>query len=988
VPTSPELVEFLEALAKRVEGELRSDDVSRLLYSTDASMYQMMPHGVLIPKTVDDIQAAVDEASKHGVPVLPRGGGSSLAGQAVAAALVIDLTRWLDQIVNFDPDRGRVVVEPGVVLDRLNAYLRPSGWMVGPDPASSNRATIGGMVGNNATGTHSILYGSTIDHVVSAKTVLADGSVVNLGPVDDFTWSQKAAGADLFDAEARIIRELDLLFNEGADVIRRDTPRHWRRAGGYRIERFVDPGPGTPTRSPSSASRRNLAHLLCGSEGTLGIAAEITLDLVRRPKHTALGIVHFESRIEALEAVPIILESNPSAIELFDRHGIEQCRRSPAFSDRLTFLDGDPDALLLTEYYGQTETEVRAKLDELTRLSSQQQVGYTVVPLFGAAEIANVWDLRKGALGLILGIKGDFKPVAFIEDAAVPTENLAEYIRQLERVLSETGTDAAMYAHASAGCLHVRPFINTKDAAEVQKMSEIAAASMELVKRFGGALASEHGDGLARSGFAESFYGSELYELYRRTKSAFDPSAIMNPGKVVDAPAMTENLRVGPDYAISALPVIDGGGVVSNLDFSDDMGFNRAVELCSGIGTCRKLDAGTMCPSFMVTRDEKHSTRGRANLLRAAMEGKLGSEGFTGPEIYDAMALCLSCKACKTECQSGVDMARLKLEWQDQYWKNNEMPRRERMFARMPDMARKYSGRLAPVVNLAMKLASVGGLAQRSMGIATGRSLPRFARVPLTKWFESRETTNQDSHLTRRPVVLFNDTFNTFQEPEIGIAAIELLEKLGYTVSLPGHKCCGRTYMSKGLVDESRRLAEDVVAKLFPFALDGVPIVGLEPSCILSLRDEYTSLIPGDPRVELVAEHAVTLEEFIVEEAALGHIDPRAWSDHGRKALLHGHCHQKSLVGIQSSQKALEIAGFEVEAIDSGCCGMAGSFGYEAEHYAWSIKMAERVLAPAVRNADDRTDTVASGTSCRAQISDTTGSTAYHPAQLLLQNLR
>ncbi|MFV1979970.1 MAG: FAD-binding oxidoreductase, partial [Rhodothermia bacterium] len=453
-----DLTDFLHALNGRVDGEVKSDYMSRILYSTDASMYQIMPHGVLIPRTVDDVQAAVEEAAKHNVPILPRGGGSSLAGQAVGAALIIDLTRWLDQIVSFDPEQGQVVVQSGIVLDRLNAYLQSSGWMVGPDPASSNRATIGGMVGNNATGTHSILYGSVVDHVESIRTVMADGSIANLGPVDQDTWFGKAARADLFNAEARIIRELDLLLADGADIIRRDTPRHWRRAGGYRLERLLaEEGEGR--REEGAGPSVNLAHLLCGSEGTLGIAGEITLNLVRRPKQTALGIVHFSSRMEALEAVPVILETNPSAIELFDRHGIDQCRRSPGFSHRLGFVEGDPDALLLTEYYGESDAELSANLDELTRLSLQQHVGYTVVPLFEPADIANVWDLRKGALGLILGVKGDFKPVAFIEDAAVPPEHLAEYIGQLERVLTETGTDAAMYAHASAGCLHVRPFI-------------------------------------------------------------------------------------------------------------------------------------------------------------------------------------------------------------------------------------------------------------------------------------------------------------------------------------------------------------------------------------------------------------------------------------------------------------------------------------------------------------------------------------------------
>jgi FAD/FMN-containing dehydrogenase/Fe-S oxidoreductase len=975
---------FLE-LTSRVKGELRVDDMSRTLYSTDASMYQIMPRGVLIPKSVDDIHEAVDFGRKNDIPLLARGGGSSLAGQAVGSGLVLDLTRWLDQVVSFDSERGKVVVQPGIVLDRTNAFLRPHGWMVGPDPASSDRATIGGMVGNNATGTHSILYGSIVDHTASVQMILADGSEVRLGPVGADSWSTKAASADLFDAEARIIRELDQLLAEGADVIQKDTPKHWRRSGGYRLERLLQDGPDRGPGKEGIPGTRNLAHLVCGSEGTLGIATEITLDLVRRPKMTALGIVHFRTRMESLEAVPLILETEPSAIELFDRHGIDQCRKNPSFAHRLTFVEGDPEALLLTEYYGETVSELKQKLDRLSDLSHARKVGYTVVALTDPLEIANVWDLRKGALGLILGVKGDFKPLAFIEDAAVPPENLASYIGELQQLWADTDTDVAMYAHASAGCLHIRPFINTKDSQEVLKMHEIAEGSMRLVKKYGGALSSEHGEGLARSCFAEEFYGQDLYSMYRRVKDVFDPGGIMNPGKIIDAPPMTENLRLGPDYAITALPMVAGVGVVANLDFSEDKGFHRSVELCSGIGTCRKLDGGTMCPSFMVTREEKHSTRGRANALRSAMQGTLGPDGFTSDSLYDVMSLCLSCKACKTECQSAVDMAKLKFEWLDHYWKKNRMPFRERLFANMPRMARRYSGVAAPFVNALLAIGSMSGLAQRAIGVSTRRKLPGFSRVPLSTWARRHQDSgNRDSSPESRKVALFADTFNNYQESHVGIAAVQLLERLGYDVEVVDGLCCGRTYMSKGLVDESRRLAEHVVERLFPAALKGVQIVGLEPSCILSLRDEYGALIPNDPRVELVAEHAVTLEEFVVEQAELGNIRPQHWAPHGGSVMVHGHCHQKSLIGMEPARSALELAGFNVEILDSGCCGMAGSFGYEREHYDWSLKMAERVLAPAVREAQPETLIVAAGTSCRHQIADVTGRRALHPSEVLL----
>lgn len=949
---------FFAELTRRVGGDVLRDRMSRFLYSTDASLYRIDPLGVLVPRSTEDVHAAVELARDWKVPILSRGGGSSLAGQTVGQALVIDFSHHLDQLLSLDVDERAVTVQPGLVLDVLNHRLAPHGLMVGPDPASSNRATIGGMVGNNATGTHSILYGSVVDHVLETEVLLADGSQVRLNEMSESSWQERERKTD---AEGRLYRQVGAILNEDRTAIERDTPRHWRRAGGYRLERLLTMG------------RRNLSSLLCGSEGTLGVLTSIKLSLVDRPKRTGLAVVHFRSRMEALEAVPEILKSEPSAIELLDRHALDQCRAISGYAQMLTFVDGNPDALLLTEFYGTTEEELATRIRSLAQSLREKNIGYGVVEALTPVEIGNVWTVRKAGLGLILGVKGDFKPVAFIEDAAVPTEHLAAYIRALETVCAETNTRISMYAHASAGCLHVRPFINTKDAGEVQKMAEIARASAELVASFGGALASEHGDGLARSWLAESFYGRDLYGAYVKTKQAFDPEGLLNPGKVTGAPPMTENLRIGPSYVTK--PIREA------LDFASDKGFAGSVELCTGVGSCRKLVGGTMCPSFMVTRDERHSTRGRANALRAAISGELGTAGMGDAELYDVMSLCISCKACKSECPSAVDMAKLKLEWLGQYWSMHRPPLRERFFANMGKTTKHLAKLPSPFVNLATTSRLGKRLSAAVLGIAPQRSLPAISRESLLKWYAKRPQTNAG-----REVVLFADTFNCYYEPEVGQAAVELLERLGCRVTLMDQGCCGRTYMSKGFPEKAKSSAKQVVDTLHPYAERGIPIIGLEPSCILSLRDEYHALFPGDERISVLSKVAVTLEEFVAKSAKQGLIDVK-WKPQPRRILLHGHCHQKALVGMEPAVAALSLPGHSVQAVDSGCCGMAGSFGYEREHYEWSIKMAERVLAPAVRDADPDDLIVAAGTSCRAQIEHCADRVPWHPAQVLLASL-
>jgi len=962
-PMSERIAECFDALSSRVAGTLRTDAMTRALYSTDASLYQMMPLGVLIPRHEDDVQAALEEAHRFGIPVLPRGGGSSLAGQTVGEALVLDFSTHLDGLLDVNREERRVRVQPGLVLDRLNAALQRqgTGLMVGPDPASSNRATLGGMMANNATGTHSILYGNMIRHVHAARAFLADGTPVVFEEVDAAGWAERLHRSG---AEGDLYRNLDDVLTQAETTIRRDTPAHWRRSSGYRLEALLD------------ADRRNLARLLCGSEGTLAVATEITLDLVPRPAHTALGIVHFRTRREALLAVPGILRTSPSAVELLDGHAILQARRAPGFAPRATFIQGTPGAVLITEYYGDTPQQAAARLGDLNHTLQTGKVGMGLVRITEPADIRGVWGVRKEMMGLVMGVKGAFKPVAFIEDAAVPVEHLADYVDALTALMAETGTEAVVYAHASGGCLHVRPFINTRDAAEVEKLRTLAVASMELVAGFGGALSSEHGDGLVRSWLNPRFLGPDLYQACRRVKEVFDPRSLLNPGKVVDAPPMTANLREGPDF--HTLPLLD------RLDFSADGGFEGAVSLCNGNGACRKLDEGTMCPTFMVLRDEAHSTRGRANALRTALSGTLPEEAFTGPELYAVMDLCIQCKGCKTECPSNVDMARIKTEWLGQYWEENRMPLRTRLFAYQPVLARRMAGRLAGVVNGLNRSRMVRQLMAWTLGISTQRTLPPLAREPFTTWFQQQAWTSGG-----RGVVLFADTFHNYHHPEVARAAAEFLHRAGYHVQVPdAAACCGRTLLSKGKVTKAQVLALKTVERLYPYAEEGLPIIGLEPSCILTFVDEFPALLPGDLRVQRVAEQAMTFEAFVAREAAAGRMHDLPWTTAPQHLLLHGHCHQKALVGMRSAEQALTLPPhYTVETIDSGCCGMAGAFGYEEEHLGLSLAIAERRLAPAVRAAAEATLIVAAGTSCRAQIQDLTGRHALHPAQVLREAL-
>lgn len=962
IPQTEKLSDFWAELRRTVQGAVKNDAVSRTLYSTDASIYQVQPLGVFFPRAADDIQAAMTVAAKYRVPVLVRGAGTSLAGQAVNEALIIDASRHMTEIVDINREEKWARVQPGVILDHLNARLAPLGLKYGPDPASSNRATLGGIVGNNSTGSHSIVYGMTADHVIQTDVILSDGTAATFAPLLPAEFDRRAEQGGL---SGQIYGGLAKMRAEKTDIIRAGTPNHWRRCGGYNLDRLLD------------GEMVNLAQLIVGSESTLAAVTEITLSLVEKPKFTALAIIHFNSVMAALEAVPLLLETEPSAVELIDELALRMCREVPEYARQLTFLEGTPNTILITEVTGTSAAETRRKLELLEAFLRKHAIGTACVHAETATMQANVWAVRKNSLGLLMRVQGNFKPLPFIEDAAVPVEHLAEYIGKLAQICHDVDTKMVYYAHASAGCLHVRPLVNLKTQDGIDKMQAISTAAAELVAGYGGAWSSEHGDGRARSYMNEHFYGKDLYSVFREVKTLFDPHNLFNPGNIVNAAPMTENLRYGEGYQTIKLK--------KYLDFSAEGGFAAAVEQCNGAAICRKF-SGNMCPSYMVTLDEEHSTRGRANLLRAALSGRLPHAELFGDRMFAALDLCVECKSCQSECPSSVDMAKLKTEFLAHYYETHPIPLRSRIFANFGTLSRWAAGAPAPLINWSMRQRWVRRLMERWVGIDRRRTLPPFARQSFVQWFKTRTDAPKPAE-GRLPVVLLHDTVNTYNTPEVSIAAVRVLEAARYRVLLPGHKDVGRPAISKGLVGLAKSLAEDTLSRLEPFARDGIPIVGLEPSDVSALKDDYFSLLPGNPVVPLVAKATVTFEEFMATLAD----DPDFHLPvvcAPKKILLHGHCHQKALIGTDPAKKALSLLGeVDIQEVDSGCCGMAGSFGYETEHYDIAMAMGERALLPAVRAAAADCVIVAAGVSCQHQIETGTHRKALHPAQVLANAL-
>lgn len=978
---APESMELAQALARRIAGEVRFDGWSRMLYSTDASLYQIQPNGVVLPRNADDMQAVMEIAAQHGAPVLGRGGGSSLAGQAVGAAVVIDTSKYMHRILDVQTEARTATVEPGVTVAALNRALAPLGLMLGPDPASADRATVGGCVGNNCSGSHSTLYGMMVDHVQSVEAVLADGTRETFGPVAPEALPALGRREGL---AGEVYRQVPNLVSEAGEAIITHFPKHWRRTSGYNLDRLLPPllpveeRGRIPTGSrfpaplfdPAKTNKLNLAHLLAGSEGTLALTSAVTVNLVPRPRHTACAVVHFRTIVEACTAVVDILEVQPSACELLDKQLLDLARLQPKWAERITFVDGNPGAILVTEFYGDSPAHLRDQMDRLeVHLRRRGWMG-TILRIEDKRRQDDIWTVRKAGLNILNSRRGDFKPVPGIEDVSVPAEHLAGYIG---KVLAWCDQEPALrgvevYAHASAGCLHVRPVANVKEQDGVAILQRMADFALELCLEYAGAMSGEHGDGLARSALNERLFGSQVYETFRAVKHTFDPGNLLNPGKIVDAPPLVDNLRMGAGYATIPVQTV--------FDWQEDMGFDRAIEMCNGSGVCRKVESGVMCPSYMATRDERDSTRGRANALRNALAGRIPVESLFAPEMGDVLDLCLGCKACSSECPSAVDMARIKAEFLVHYYKHNGLPIFNRLMGMLPDinaLLYRTAPALVPAINAALQ-SPVLRRAQASIGVHPERVLPLYAPHPLAD-----ETVDDDDP----DVILFHDTWTNYNEPGVGRAALRVLRAAGYRVALArGRKCCGRPLLTGGQADKARKWVDHNVALLAPWAQAGVPIVGIEPSCILTLRDEYPALASDRRRAQVLATGALTFEEFALRELEQGRFQA-AWREQPGKVLLHGHCHTRALVGNEPAVRVLRGAGYVVEVVNSGCCGMAGDFGYETDHFDVSRKIAEDRFLPAVRAADRETIIVASGTSCRHQIHDFGDRNAVHLVQAL-----
>jgi FAD/FMN-containing dehydrogenase/Fe-S oxidoreductase len=962
--TAPAATADLEReLRSALDGEVAFDDYTRHLFSQDASMYTITPVGVAYPRHAADVSAAVRLAAQAGVPVLARGAGTSLAGQTVGPGLVLDLSRHMHAIRELDPDARTAVVEPGVVQDDLNRAAAAHGLMFGPDTSTSNRATIGGMIGNNSAGSGSVRFGMTIDHVQEVDVVLADGSTATFGVVGEAERARRAEGSTL---EAAIYRELPQLVAAHSEAIATGFPSFWRRAGGYRLDRL---GEGAPF---------DLATFLVGSEGTLAIVTAARVGLVPKPSRQVFAVGHFTTVQAAINATEDALSVDPAQVELLDRTILDLSRQKIEYAGLGKILSGDPEALLFVSFTGDDEAALVDSMDSLVALWARNGHGYHTLRAVTPAQQGALLKVRKSALGLLMAAsEGARRPLAFVEDTAVDPKHLAEYTARFRDVLDRHGLEAGFYGHCSVGCLHIRPFVDLTKPGQVEVMRSVAVEVKDLVREYGGVNSSEHGDGLARSEFNRELFGDDLYEAMRQVKALFDPEGRLNPGKIVDSPAMTEHLR-------DADPPVPGP-LRTRLQFDVVGGMFGAADRCMNIGLCRKSTTGAMCPSYIATRMEEHSTRGRAGALVKALSEGDPHTALADERLHEVLDLCLMCKACKSECPLGVDVSAMKSEALAAKHDVHGVPLRSRAFGAIRTL-NKLGAATAPLSNLPGKIKPLRALMDSRLGIARQRELPVFQRNTLPRWFRKHPA---PAAPTQGTVTLLADSFTSYTEPGIGRAVVQLLERAGHQVRLESKGCCGRPSISKGLLDDARDKARHLAASLCDGAEPGSPIVGCEPSCILTLRAEHVDLLPDDPNVRDVAARVRLPEELLVEAIDAGRLRLRgdSWLA-GRRILFHGHCHQKAEAGTAATVALLSrIPGVVVEELDAGCCGMAGSFGFESEHYDISLQVGEDRLFPAVRAAAAETVIAATGVSCRQQIFHGTERNAWHPVELVLEAL-
>jgi FAD/FMN-containing dehydrogenase/Fe-S oxidoreductase len=954
--------DMLQFCRKHLGGEAYFEPLQRWLYSTDASIYQEMPLGVIVPRESGDLDLALELARRYETSITPRGGGTSLGGQAIGSGLQVDLSKYFNRILEINPDAGWVRVQPGVILDQLNRALEPHGLWFGPDVAPSNRATLGGMIGNNSAGAHSIIYGKTIDHVLSLDVLLSDGSRSKLRELDARSWAVKCQKGNL---EGQIYRVLSDSIEASRAEIEARFPKILRRVSGYNLDAFL------------SAEKRNLAHLMVGSEGGLCLIREAKLRVQPRPTHRGLLLIYCQDVPSALEANHAIIQTRPSAAELMDKMLLDLTRQSLAYSRKLYFMEREAPALLMVEYMGFSAEERDEKLQAGLGFAQNNALGFHASVSTDPQVQADIWSIRKAGMPLLYSRPGDHKPVTFIEDTAVAPEYLKDFIREFDSLVKAHDTQASYYAHASVGCLHIRPLLNLKDVHEVRKMRSLSEAVLELVQAYHGAMSGEHGDGYARSEFNEKLFGLEVYGIFQKIKKTCDPHNRLNPGKVVNAPPMDANLRYGEGYQPRPFDTA--------FAYTQQQSFQNLVELCNGCGGCRKPDTGIMCPPFQVTRNEADSTRGRANALRQLLI-QPDLEGTEEQELYQIMDLCVGCKACKAECPSKVDMAKLKSEFLQRYQTQHGVPLRSRFFGHLKWL-NHFGALTAPFSNQLLRSRLFRKLLEKGLGVDARKSLPPFAEIPLDYWFQLRQERQGVINPDGPVVALFNDCFSNYNHPEVGQAAIRLIEAFGYQVMLPPQVCCGRPKISLGLLHEAKRDARRVLKQYKNIVQAGIQVIGLEPSCTLSFGDEYPDYYPEASQP--LAQQSLSLQEWLLQQAQAFQYAGKdlPFSNLTKQVFFHEHCHQRSLVGSEQSLKALRLAPqFEVEMSQAGCCGMAGSFGYESEHAELSRQIGAQRLFPQIQRSD--AELGGSGISCRHQIESELGRPVRHLAEILAEALK
>ena len=955
------LEEIKNHLSKVISGDVLTDPISKALYSTDASIYQIEPLIIVFPKSEEDLIAIIETAYKYKLPVLPRGAGTSLAGQTTCEGIIIDFSKYMHKLIEINTEEKWVSVQPGIVLDELNQIIYNTGLMFAPDPSTSNRSSVGGALGNNSCGAHSLVWGKTVDNVQDISGVLSNGDKIKFTSTNQSTIVGKTNQNTL---ESSIYKTLDTIPQNYEKEIIKKFPKIQRRVSGYNLDELIH------------KPQIDFAKFVVGSEGTLFSISEAKLKLVERPKHKALTLIFFEKLTQALESTVVVLETMPSAIEIIDDMILNNARSNLQYSRLVKgFIDGNPEAMLIVEVMGDSKSEIKSKLEILEKKCNKNKLGYSRKIIISSEDQKNVWDVRKAGLGLMMNVPGDMKPLPFVEDTAVPPEVLPKYVNEFTKILKQHNTTAGYYGHAGEGCLHIRPLLNLKEKSDIKRMESIAEEISDLVIKFGGSLSGEHGDGLSRGIYLEKLFGKNICSAFIEVKNAFDPKGIMNPGKIVNSPEITDNLKQ---------EIVRSPYFKPQFHYTKEKTFEQALEMCNGQAACRKLTGG-MCPSYIATRNEEDSTRGRANALKAFISSNKNLDDYTAHRTFEILDLCLECKSCKTECPSNVDMTKLKYEFLQAYYKKNKIPLRNYLLGNLPTL-NKVGSIFAPLSNWIIQSSLIKIFMDKYLGITKNRSLPPFSNQTFTQWFNFNEQFINNPE-NQKSVIIFPDTFTNFNYPHLGKATVRIMQKLKYNIIVPSLKCCGRPMLSSGLIDAAKQNAKYNIDILYPLVQRGIKIVGIEPSCLLSFRDDYISILGERPEVEAVAKSTFLIEEFL-EYSSTHDKTKLNFRTTSTDVLFHGHCHQKAIVGTTSAMNVLKsIPGINPSNLETGCCGMAGSFGYHKEHYELSMQIGQKSLFSILKDQKKDSTIITEGVSCRQQIQHGLNVKAKHLVEIIADSL-